>query len=221
MPSWRRGGWRSRRVSSFPPCPWMSDTDFPRVSSENWYSLTPRALMELTSYLTQTYNTPADDSDNESESGTRSGAVVERIKNCHGCKEIITVGFRCQTKTCGFRLHDLCATQYFRAQRGLKECPTCGAAWAAKDPVGEKAARSGALGVGRAGGGGGRRVSSNNTQDGRGRGRGRDGAVAQAQAQARSIDETEAEEEEEEEEGDGGEEGEAERGGEEEGEDTD
>lgn len=191
-------------MSSFFPCSWMSDTDFPRVSSKNWYSLTPRALMELTSYLTQTYNTPADDSDNESESGTRSGAVVERIKNCHGCKEIITVGFRCQTKTCGFRLHDLCATQYFRAQRGLKECPTCGAAWTAKDLVGEKAAEKKAPGVG-SGGGGRRMVNSNNALNERGRGR--DGTVAQAQARSAVVreDETEAEEEEE---GEGGREGE-------------
>lgn len=179
----------------------MSDTDFSRVSSENWYSLTPRALMELTSYLTQTYNTPADDSDNESESGTRSGAVVERIKNCHGCKEIITVGFRCQTKTCGFRLHDLCATQYFRAQRGLKECPTCGAAWTAKDRVGEKAAKKKAPGVrsgtgSGSGGGGGRRIAnSNNTLNERGR----DGTMAQAQVRSAVVreDETEVEEEEE------------------------
>lgn len=147
------------------------------VSSENWFSLSPRALMELTSYLIQTYNTLADDSDNESESGTRSGAVVERVKNCHGCKEIITVGLRCQTKTCGFRLHDLCATQYFRAQRGLKECPTCGAAWTAKDPVGELAAKKRAQGAG-SGGGGGRRASSNNAPNGRGRGR--NGTATQA-----------------------------------------
>lgn len=136
--------------------------------------------MELTSYLTQTYNTPVDDSDNESESGTRSGAVIERIKNCHGCKEIITVGFRCQTKTCGFRLHDLCATQYFRAQRGLKECPTCGVAWTAKDQVGEQAAKKKASGFGSGGSGGGgrRRASSKNAPNKRGRGGG--GMVAQA-----------------------------------------
>lgn len=46
--------------------------------------------MELGSYLTQTYNTPAEDDDDDEE-GTRSGAIIERIKNCYGCKEIITI----------------------------------------------------------------------------------------------------------------------------------
>ncbi|KAH8154318.1 uncharacterized protein LAJ45_02086 [Morchella importuna] len=109
-------------------------------SEAGWFSLTSRALMELASYLTQTYNVAADESDSDEGGGTRSGAVVERIKQCYGCKEIITVGLRCQTRACNFRLHDSCANQYYRAQRGEKECPTCGAAWTGRDLVGEGAA---------------------------------------------------------------------------------
>lgn len=131
--------------------------------------------MELGTYLVQTYNTPADDDDDD-EDGTRSGAIVERIKNCHGCKEIITVGLRCQTKTCNFRLHNPCATQYFRAQRGLKECPTCGAAWTGNDPVGEKAAARKRL----PGTGGKRQSSGNSTPNGiRSAGRGKNVMMVQ------------------------------------------
>lgn len=145
-------------------------------SKDNWFSLSARAIMELGTYLTQTYNTAAEDEDDEDDA-TRSGAIVERIKMCHGCKEIITVGLRCQTKTCNFRLHDLCATQYFRAQRGLKECPTCGAAWTGTDVVGEKAAARRRV----PGAGGGRQSSGNSsTPKGRAVGRGRNGTVTQA-----------------------------------------
>lgn len=108
-------------------------------SQAGWYSLTPRALMELASYLTLTYNVPAEEDDSD-EGGTRSGTVVERIKQCYGCKEIITVGLRCQTRACNFRLHNACADQYFRAQRGQMECPTCGAEWTGRNLVGEGAA---------------------------------------------------------------------------------
>ncbi|KAI5853052.1 Nse1 non-SMC component of SMC5-6 complex-domain-containing protein [Morchella snyderi] len=109
-------------------------------SEAGWFSLTSRTLMELASYLTQTYNVAADESDSDEGGGTRSGAVVERIKQCYGCKEIITVGLRCQTRACNFRLHNSCANQYYRAQRGAQECPTCGSAWTGGDLVGEGAA---------------------------------------------------------------------------------
>ena len=52
-------------------------------SRKDYYSLSPRALMELRGWLIETYN--EDDSDDEGEQ-TRP----PRIKMCHACKEIIT-----------------------------------------------------------------------------------------------------------------------------------
>lgn len=60
-----------------------------RVVEEGWFkksgkgflSLSPRALMELKGWLVETYNEEADD----------EGNVVERIKFCYACKEIVTV----------------------------------------------------------------------------------------------------------------------------------
>ncbi|KAH0837090.1 Nse1 non-SMC component of SMC5-6 complex family protein [Fonsecaea pedrosoi] len=59
-----------------------------RMQSEGWleksragfYSLSPRALMELKGWLVDTYN-------DEDEDGNKK----EKIKFCHACKEIITV----------------------------------------------------------------------------------------------------------------------------------
>ncbi|KIW81265.1 hypothetical protein Z517_04290 [Fonsecaea pedrosoi CBS 271.37] len=77
-----------------------------RMQSEGWleksragfYSLSPRALMELKGWLVDTYN-------DEDEDGNQK----EKIKFCHACKEIITVNF--------FRIHrssrcPLCRTEW-------------------------------------------------------------------------------------------------------------
>ena len=47
-------------------------------SRKGYYSLTPRALMELRGWLIETYN---DEEDEES---------IIKIKSCHACKETIT-----------------------------------------------------------------------------------------------------------------------------------
>lgn len=123
--------------------------------------------MELGTYLVQTYNTPIDDEEDEEDDATHSSGIMERIKFCHGCKEIVTIvtplprppssplpsqptlflttsisiikGLRCTNHSCNFRLHEACATGIFRASRS-PECPTCNTEWTGNDPVGEKAA---------------------------------------------------------------------------------
>jgi hypothetical protein len=52
-------------------------------SAKNFYSLSPRALMELKSWLVDTYNDDGDDGDEEDQR--------VRIKTCQACREIITV----------------------------------------------------------------------------------------------------------------------------------
>lgn len=52
-------------------------------SAKGFYSLSPRALMELKGWLVDTYNEPADEDDDEPRR--------DKIKFCHACKEIITV----------------------------------------------------------------------------------------------------------------------------------
>lgn len=53
-------------------------------SRKNFYSLSPRALMELKGWLVDTYNEPAGTEDEDEASQIK-------IKFCHACKEIITV----------------------------------------------------------------------------------------------------------------------------------
>ena len=52
-------------------------------SRKDFYSLSPRALMELRGWLIETYN--EEDSDNEGDAGRH-----QKIKTCHACKEIVT-----------------------------------------------------------------------------------------------------------------------------------
>ncbi|KAL7275801.1 hypothetical protein RUND412_001233 [Rhizina undulata] len=105
-------------------------------SQAGFHSLSPRALLELNHYLIQTYNVPADE---DSEDESNSGAIVERIKFCHACKEIVTIGKRCSSKPCNFRLHDPCAAHFFRVHKDFKKCPLCSAEWTGENHVGEKA----------------------------------------------------------------------------------
>jgi non-structural maintenance of chromosomes element 1 len=53
-------------------------------SKKGFYSLSPRALMELRGWLVETYNDPEEDE--EGEDGR-----VDRIKFCRACREIVTV----------------------------------------------------------------------------------------------------------------------------------
>jgi len=96
-------------------------------SRSGFYSLTPRFLLELRPWLTETYNDP-DIEDGE----------WQRIKFCEACKEAVTVGQRCSETDCIIRLHDICAEAFWRARRN-QICPKCETAWDGKHFVGEKA----------------------------------------------------------------------------------
>ena len=52
-------------------------------SIKGFYSLSPRALMELRGWLWETYNDVEDDEEED-------GRVSKKIKQCFACKEIIT-----------------------------------------------------------------------------------------------------------------------------------
>jgi hypothetical protein len=83
-----------------------------------YYSLAPRALMELRAYLKETYNEPpsAPDADDG----------ITRIRDCEGCRDIVTHGIRCSNRECGVRWHDACANSYYRGRReGGRKCPVC------------------------------------------------------------------------------------------------
>ncbi|KAB8338825.1 hypothetical protein FH972_021769 [Carpinus fangiana] len=117
----------------------------------DFYSLSARALMELQSYLLETYNEEED----ENGEGAR-----QRIKMCAACKGIVTVGQRCQQKRCSARLHDHCVASFFRAQRA-EACPVCREAWTGQDFVGQRALNAG----GNRGSGVGARRNTTNMDD--------------------------------------------------------
>jgi hypothetical protein len=104
-----------------------------RVAQADYFSLAPRGLMELRAYLKETYNEPADPDDPDDEG-------IIRIRDCEGCREIVTVGVRCDDRNCGVRFHDACAAQYFRNLRGGRECPGCRTSWSGQLCVGPRAA---------------------------------------------------------------------------------
>ncbi|KAJ6191047.1 hypothetical protein N7519_001068 [Penicillium mononematosum] len=96
-------------------------------SRKGFLSLTPRALMELRGWLVLTYNDEGFD-----------GRPIERIKFCAACKDIITVGQRCENRECKGRLHDHCMRNFFRMQQEEK-CPVCKEEWPGDKFVGERA----------------------------------------------------------------------------------
>ena len=53
-------------------------------SRKGYFSLSPRALMELRGWLLETYNDPGDDDEDDEEER------IPRVKLCVACKEIIT-----------------------------------------------------------------------------------------------------------------------------------
>ncbi|KAH7078140.1 Nse1 non-SMC component of SMC5-6 complex-domain-containing protein [Paraphoma chrysanthemicola] len=120
---------------------------FFQKSPAQYYSLAPRALMELRAYLKETYNDLPDDvADGETP--------VIRIKDCEGCREIVTHGIRCNNRDCGVRWHDACANSYYRGRgRDNRKCPKCETECTGDVYVGERADRI----VGRSSTGGGRR----------------------------------------------------------------
>jgi hypothetical protein len=98
-------------------------------SAEGFYTLSPRALLELRSWLVEAYN---DSDDPES---------WQRIKFCQACKEIVTIGQRCTERECNVRLHNICTTAFWNSRPG-KKCPTCETPWIGKAYVGQKAITS-------------------------------------------------------------------------------
>ena len=95
-------------------------------SKEGWFTLSPRALMELKSWLVATYNDP------DAEAGE-----WQHIKNCEACKAIVTMGQRCSEASCTVRLHEGCLGPFWRTRREEK-CPKCKTPWKGLW-VGEKA----------------------------------------------------------------------------------
>ena len=108
-------------------------------SSMGFLSLSPRALMELRTWLTLTYNEPVDANEESEE------REWQKIKECEGCKQIVTVGQRCSNHECTCRLHDFCVTTFFRNQP-VRKCPFCQSDWTGSQYVGERAARAGSGG---------------------------------------------------------------------------
>lgn len=101
-------------------------------SRAGFYSLTPRSLMELKSWLVETYN------DNEPRKGEEQVEVWQPVKFCEFCKEIVTVGQRCSDPECLSRIHDICQRSYWES-RPDKKCPRCEKEWSGKLFVGERA----------------------------------------------------------------------------------
>ncbi|KAF8759019.1 Nse1 non-SMC component of SMC5-6 complex [Rhizoctonia solani] len=79
-------------------------------SKRGRYSLAPRALLELQTYLRDAY--------------------PDEYTECTTCLEPVTKGIACHTNNCGARLHIHCYAVVVRAarDRGV-QCPTCGSSW--------------------------------------------------------------------------------------------
>ncbi|KAI1079535.1 putative DNA repair protein Nse1 [Whalleya microplaca] len=105
----------------------MVDEGWFERSRDGFYSLSPRALMELRSWLVESYNDP-----------DAEEAEWQRIKFCEACKEIVTVGQRCSERDCNARLHDICENAFWRTRRDHK-CPKCNRDWTGSHFVGERA----------------------------------------------------------------------------------
>ncbi|KAM3068336.1 hypothetical protein ACMFMG_009475 [Clarireedia jacksonii] len=94
-------------------------------SRKGYYSLSPRALLELRGWLVDMYNDPDEPEE------------WQPIKNCEACKGIITVGERCPRRECNIRLHSTCQTAYWNSRRN-KKCPKCETEWDGRHFVGER-----------------------------------------------------------------------------------
>ena len=119
---------------------------FFQKSRAGYYTLAPRALIELRAYLKETYNEVLDDDDEDGGQGRE----ITRIRDCEGCREIVTIGLRCDNRECGVRWHDACAKAYYsggRRRRGgsvqEKKCPRCERLFTESVFVGERAERVG------------------------------------------------------------------------------
>ncbi|POS88434.1 hypothetical protein EPUL_000025, partial [Erysiphe pulchra] len=99
-------------------------------SSKGYYSLAPRALLELRTWLQENYN----DSDDPN--------THQKIKFCEACKEIVTIGQRCSDLDCNARLHNICEIAYWKS-RTSRNCPKCNLEWNGENFVGERAITQG------------------------------------------------------------------------------
>ena len=108
------------------------------LSARGFYSLSPRALMELRGWLIDTYNDQSEDEDEDEEEPPH-----EKIKLCQACHEIVTLGQRCPNLVCPGRLHNHCVRNMFLAQGGREACAVCKTAWVDAPLVGEMAGKSG------------------------------------------------------------------------------
>ncbi|KAF9438612.1 hypothetical protein BGZ76_006511 [Entomortierella beljakovae] len=94
-----------------------------RFVSDKWlirsrggaYSLSMRTLLELQTYLKETFN--------------------DQIQECTLCMEIITKGQRCSVAACSSRLHQHCAAAYFGNMNNPK-CAMCHTQWTGKVLIG-------------------------------------------------------------------------------------
>ncbi|KAI1446369.1 Nse1 non-SMC component of SMC5-6 complex-domain-containing protein [Annulohypoxylon stygium] len=105
----------------------MVDEGWFERSPKGFYSLAPRALIELRSWLVDAYNDPDAEPDE-----------WQRIKFCEACREIVTVGQRCAERDCNVRLHDICQDAFWR-MKGARKCPKCSKEWTGRHFVGERA----------------------------------------------------------------------------------
>ncbi|KAI1172894.1 Nse1 non-SMC component of SMC5-6 complex-domain-containing protein [Nemania sp. FL0916] len=105
----------------------MVDEGWFERSREGFYCLSPRALLELRSWLLESYNDPDAEADE-----------WQRLKFCIACKDAVTIGQRCAERDCLVRLHDNCADAFFRTRR-QQACPKCAKEWDGKHFVGERA----------------------------------------------------------------------------------
>jgi len=121
----------------------LLDEQFLTKSHANYYTLAPRALMELRAYLKETYNEDASESD----------APVIRVHDCEGCQEIVTYGVRCNNRECDVRWHDQCCNSFYRGRKiGTRDCPKCKTECKGDYFVGERADRPSARGTTSTGG---------------------------------------------------------------------
>ncbi|KAF4587301.1 Nse1 non-SMC component of SMC5-6 complex [Ophiocordyceps camponoti-floridani] len=133
-------------------------------SRSGFYSVTPRALLELRPWLIDMYN--------DADAGQDDW---QRIKFCEACKDIVTAGLRCADPACTFRLHEICQEAFWRVRR-TTSCSKCEREWTGANFVGEKAVTSTeAYQRGRRRGGGRRSTLADQVMENQGLGDGSDG----------------------------------------------
>ncbi|KAK4226166.1 Nse1 non-SMC component of SMC5-6 complex-domain-containing protein [Podospora fimiseda] len=107
----------------------LVDEGWLEKSQQGFFTLSPRSLIELWSWLVATYNDPDLEED------------WQHIKFCEACKEIVTDGQRCSNADCTIRLHDICEGGFWRTKPDRK-CPKCSTPWDGNHFVGERAVTS-------------------------------------------------------------------------------